>query len=117
MVAGSRCRPRPCGCPHRHRRSRRSSRRTEWCAGSSYWRLPGHPPTWCRAAFAETWTVILEIKHDGMLARGKRRWSLPSEAFHVKKVVYKDWFALEQVETMATAAAPERIDHAFGTSL
>src|SRR5215468_8585575 len=68
------------------------------------------------AAFAETGTVVLEIKHDGMLARRQRCWAFPSEAFQVKKVVHKDWFALEQVETVATAAAPERIDHAFCTS-
>src|SRR5215472_9379610 len=54
---------------------------------------------------------------NGMLARRQRCWAFPSEAFQVKKVVHKDWFALEQVETMATAAAPERIDHAFCTPL
>src|SRR6478736_6077763 len=69
------------------------------------------------AALTETGTVILEIKHDGMLARRERRWGFPSEAFQVKKIVHEDWFALEQVETMATAAAPERIDHTFCTCL
>jgi hypothetical protein len=114
MAAGSRCRLRPCECPHRHRRSRRSrlDERNGVRDRPSRDFLAIHRQD-ARAAFAETGTVVLEIKHDGMLARRQRRWAFPPEAFHVKKVVHKDWFALEQVETMATAAAPERMKELF----
>ena len=69
------------------------------------------------AAFAETGTVILEIKHNGVLAGRERRRAFPAEALQVEKVVHKNWFALEQVEAMASLTAAERIDHAFCTSL
>ena len=69
------------------------------------------------AAFTETGTVILEVKHDGVLAGRERRLAFPAEAFYLKKVVHKDWFALEQVEPMATETATERIDHALCVSL
>jgi hypothetical protein len=52
-----------------------------------------------------------------VLAGRERRLAFPPEAFQAKKVVHKDWFALEQVETMATGTTTERIDHAFCTSL
>ena len=69
------------------------------------------------ATLSETGTVILEVKHDGVLAGREGVRAFPPEAFQVKKVVDKDRFAFEQVETMATEATTERIDHPLGTTL
>ena len=69
------------------------------------------------ATLGETGTVILEVKHDSVLAGRKRRLGLPSGSCSKSKKLYtEDWFALEQVEAVATHPATERIDHAFCTS-
>ena len=81
--------------------------------GDAYPSLPGTP----LPPFAKTRTVASEIQTRPRLPGVGTAERFPSEALHVKKIVHEDWFALEQVETMATASAPERIDHAFCTSL
>src|SRR4030095_14161777 len=68
------------------------------------------------AAFAETGAIVLEVKHDGVLAGRERRWAFPAEVFDGEKVVGKDRLALEQVEAIATEAATERIEHPLGAA-
>src|SRR5262249_56753783 len=66
-----------------------------------------------RAAFAQAGAVILEIEHDGMFAGREGLSAFPLETFQSKQIVGKHRFALEQIETVTSKAAAERVEHAF----
>src|SRR5262245_56980666 len=65
------------------------------------------------ATLAETGSVVLEVEHDGVLARRERLLAFPAEAFKTNEVVGEHWLALEQVEAIATEAAADGNDHPF----
>src|SRR4029077_17242296 len=69
------------------------------------------------AALAETGTVVLEVKHDGVLAGRERRWTFPAETFGSELDIGKDRLALDQVETITAKDAAVRIEHPLGSAL
>ena len=60
------------------------------------------------AALAEAGAVVVEVEHDGVLARRERLLAFPAEALQVQEVVDEDRLALEQVEAVAAEAAAQR---------
>src|SRR5215510_374184 len=65
------------------------------------------------AALAEAGSVVLEVEHDGVLARRERLLAFPAEAFKTDEVVGEHWLALEQVQAIAAKAAAHGDDHPF----
>src|SRR5262249_41011504 len=61
-----------------------------------------------RAALPEAWTIVFEVEHDGVLARGQHLLAFPAEAFQVEEVVEEHRLALEQVQAIAAEAPPIR---------